>query len=178
MGSAWTDERYEKLTTLVTEGYSASQIATMLNEMSGDPLSRNAVIGKIHRHGLVMSGTRNPASAERKANRQRKRLNRLRLVKALHQGEGESSMREKALAALKAEPRAKPRNEPITAEAIPLDQLTDRTCKFPLGDEMAHPPFLFCGKPTVAPLPYCAHHARLCYGTPSPSRNLSRPVWR
>ncbi len=45
---SWTDERVERLGKLWMEGRSASQIATEL----GDGVSRNAVIGKIHRLGL------------------------------------------------------------------------------------------------------------------------------
>ena len=44
---AWTDERVARLTKLWAEGLSASQIATDLGEVS-----RNAVIGKVHRLGL------------------------------------------------------------------------------------------------------------------------------
>jgi GcrA cell cycle regulator len=44
---SWTDERIERLTTLWTQGMTASQIAEELGEVS-----RNAVIGKAHRLGL------------------------------------------------------------------------------------------------------------------------------
>ena len=44
---AWTDDRVEKLKTMWTEGNSASQIA---KELGG--VTRNAVIGKVHRLGL------------------------------------------------------------------------------------------------------------------------------
>jgi GcrA cell cycle regulator len=44
---SWTDERIERLTTLWTQGMTASQIA---DELGG--VSRNAVIGKAHRLGL------------------------------------------------------------------------------------------------------------------------------
>ena len=45
---SWTDERVERLSTLWLEGRSASQIASEL----GGGVSRNAVIGKVHRLGL------------------------------------------------------------------------------------------------------------------------------
>ena len=44
---SWTDERVETLKRMWTEGQSASQIAT---ELGG--VTRNAVIGKVHRLGL------------------------------------------------------------------------------------------------------------------------------
>ncbi|MGB1463942.1 MAG: GcrA family cell cycle regulator, partial [Parvibaculales bacterium] len=51
---AWTDERVEMLKQLWTDGLSASQIA---RKMGG--VTRNAVIGKVHRLGL--SGRATPA---------------------------------------------------------------------------------------------------------------------
>ena len=44
---AWTDERVETLKKLWGEGLSASQIAGRLGSVT-----RNAVIGKVHRLGL------------------------------------------------------------------------------------------------------------------------------
>ena len=49
---SWTDERVELLKKLWTEGLSASQIASRL----GSGVTRNAVIGKVHR--LNLSGRR------------------------------------------------------------------------------------------------------------------------
>ena len=46
---SWTDERVEQLKQHWTEGKSASQIASLL----GNGVTRNAVIGKVHRLGLA-----------------------------------------------------------------------------------------------------------------------------
>jgi len=54
----WTDERVEQLKSLWTEGLSASQIARVLGGVT-----RNAVIGKVHRLGLA--GRAGPARTER-----------------------------------------------------------------------------------------------------------------
>jgi GcrA cell cycle regulator len=57
----WTDERVETLKRLWTDGLSASQIAA---ELGG--ITRNAVIGKVHRLGL--SGrAKSPSSAAPRA---------------------------------------------------------------------------------------------------------------
>ena len=50
---AWTEERVKKLTLLWKSGNSASKIAVEL----GEGVSRNAVIGKIHRLGLSERGS-------------------------------------------------------------------------------------------------------------------------
>src|SRR3954447_20149266 len=52
----WTDERVELLKKLWSDGLSASQIA---NQLGG--VSRNAVIGKVHR--LSLSGRAKPAAS-------------------------------------------------------------------------------------------------------------------
>src|SRR5258708_561821 len=49
---SWTDERVETLKKLWTDGLSASQIAA---ELGG--ITRNAVIGKVHRLGMSASAT-------------------------------------------------------------------------------------------------------------------------
>ena len=54
---SWTDERVELLRKLWQDGLSASQIAGEL----GNGITRNAVIGKVHRLG--MSGRVKPPSA-------------------------------------------------------------------------------------------------------------------
>ena len=57
----WTEERVEVLKKLWLDGFSASQIAKQL----GDGLTRNAVIGKVHRLGL--SGRAAPSQPQRPA---------------------------------------------------------------------------------------------------------------
>ena len=49
---SWTDERVELLKKLWADGLSASQIASKLGEVT-----RNAVIGKVHRLGLAGRAT-------------------------------------------------------------------------------------------------------------------------
>ena len=57
---SWTDERVEQLRQHWMEGKSASQIANLL----GHGLTRNAVIGKVHRLGLA-GRAKSPSSAAR-----------------------------------------------------------------------------------------------------------------
>ena len=57
----WTEERVELLKKLWLEGLSASQIAGVL----GEGVTRNAVIGKVHR--LKLTGRAKPASSTPRA---------------------------------------------------------------------------------------------------------------
>src|SRR3712207_3063070 len=59
---SWTDERVERLKKLWQEGLSASQIAA---ELGG--VTRNAVIGKVHRLGL--SGRGQPTTSIKRQRR-------------------------------------------------------------------------------------------------------------
>ncbi|MCK4862393.1 MAG: GcrA cell cycle regulator, partial [Rhodobacteraceae bacterium] len=59
---SWTDERVATLTKMWGEGNSASQIA---KELGG--VTRNAVIGKVHRLGLSNRATTTKAKAAPKA---------------------------------------------------------------------------------------------------------------
>ena len=59
---SWNDERVELLKKLWSEGLSASQIATELGEVT-----RNAVIGKVHRLGLSGRAKAAPTPARPRA---------------------------------------------------------------------------------------------------------------
>ena len=61
---SWTDEKVELLRQLWLDGRSASQISAAL----GQGLTRNAVIGKVHRLGLAgRAKTSSPASPAKNA---------------------------------------------------------------------------------------------------------------
>jgi len=43
-----------------------------------------------------------------------------------------------------------------------LLELTEETCRWPIGDP-GSAEFFFCGGPSLASLPYCAYHSRVAY---------------
>jgi GcrA cell cycle regulator len=51
-----------------------------------------------------------------------------------------------------------------------LLELTENTCRWPIGDP-GNPDFFFCGGQTISSLPYCAYHARLAYQPPNARRD-------
>ena len=63
---SWTDERVETLKKMWGEGQSASQIA---KELGG--VTRNAVIGKVHRLGLSNRQARPAAAAKQRQRKSR-----------------------------------------------------------------------------------------------------------
>jgi GcrA cell cycle regulator len=150
---SWTDERVETLKKLWADGLSASQIAA---ELGG--VTRNAVIGKVHRLGL--SGrAKSPASTTPRPRKQRSGSQMLRVSRASLRGNT-------ALArAYELDVESEPE---LVDNVIPLGQrrslleLTEDTCRWPIGDPGA-PDFFFCGGQTVTNLPYCAYHSRVAY---------------
>jgi hypothetical protein len=76
--SIWTDENEALLRVRYAGGYSASVIAREIAKRTGGPVSRNAVIGKIHRLGLSRDPNYRKAQIDpaRIAVAQRKQLKR------------------------------------------------------------------------------------------------------
>ncbi|WP_444463275.1 GcrA family cell cycle regulator [Rhodobacter capsulatus] len=212
---SWTDERVELLKKMWTEGQSASQIA---KELGG--VTRNAVIGKVHRLGLSnrVEGAAAPVAPVAAAP-----------VKP-------AAPEPVAPAAAAAPPRVEPEPEPVrpTLTAVPprpapvppqpvaavapvpgvvrkpalvpagqplppqpslneispetlasvrevekrsrkisLMELTERTCKWPIGDP-ATEHFYFCGLPSSAGKPYCEAHVSVAFQPMSARRDRRR----
>lgn len=196
---SWTDERVETLKKMWNEGQSASQIA---KELGG--VTRNAVIGKVHRLGLSnrVGGAPQPAKAE----------------PAKARAEADRPVAEQPPTAEKPAPRPEPSQRPsapapaaqtapvarkpiipagqplppqpsaaeISPEAmatvreaekkarrLTLMELTERTCKWPIGDP-ATQDFWFCGLPAQAGKPYCEAHVGVAFQPMSARRDRRR----
>lgn len=152
---SWTDERVETLKKLWTEGLSASQIATSLGEVT-----RNAVIGKIHRLGLsgrVRAGVAQPV---RKAKQQAPATVR-RNVRPAAVGNAALQLEPAFAVAVETQPQPVAAVVPMT-ERVTIMMLTEQTCRWPMGDPGSES-FSFCGKRSDSGIPYCATHARIAY---------------
>ena len=164
---SWTDERVELLKKLWADGLSASQIAA---ELGG--ITRNAVIGKVHRLGL--SGrAKSPSSSAPRPRKARAHSHMLRVSRP--------AMRGNTALAHAYEYDIEPEPE-ILDNIIPIGQrrtlleLNEMTCRWPIGDP-GSADFFFCGGQTVTNLPYCAYHSRVAY-QPSNLRRDRRPPVR
>ena len=60
-------------------------------------------------------------------------------------------------------PSREPPPEPRPETACTLFELNDKRCRFPLGAENDHPPYMFCGGPTIFGSSYCEHHTIRCW---------------
>jgi GcrA cell cycle regulator len=163
----WTDERVELLKKLWADGLSASRIAA---ELGG--VSRNSVIGKVHRLGL--SGRAKSASAS--VPRQRKPRTHQHMMRLARPGVRGNT----ALAPMQAiETDLEPEPE-VVENIIPMGQrcsilqLSESTCRWPIGDPSSAD-FFFCGGKSIEGLPYCGYHSRIAYQPVSERRRDKRP---
>ena len=155
---SWTDERVELLRQLWLDGKSASQISTQL----GHGVTRNAVIGKVHRLGLAgRAKTPSSAAAPRVASAPR-------MSPRPASGGARAAVRGATALALSAEPALDTR--PVFQEddvVVPMSlrvtivDLKEAMCRWPLGDPTSSD-FRYCGSPAASG-PYCAHHGKLAY---------------
>ena len=152
---SWTDERVELLKKLWMEGLSASQIAAQLGSVT-----RNAVIGKVHRLGL--SGRAKSSSSAARPKRQPRATNYgSRSGRNGHRAGSShpSMMPSTGYRQAAAQPEAIEAPEPLKLDLI---QLSEQTCKWPIGDP-AEEDFHFCGHKVKEASPYCAYHSQLAY---------------
>lgn len=187
---SWTDERVEVLKKLWSDGLSASQIAAQLGGVS-----RNAVIGKVHRLKLSGRGKTTTAAPRSKkvapapvavASSAPPRPTPPPVTATVAQVQTTiraTATKTVGAAALKMEFQAETLvAEPVIQAAsdvvIPISrrltllQLTERTCKWPVGDPLSED-FHFCGHESGESSPYCAYHAKLAY-QPSSERRRAR----
>jgi len=169
----WTDERVELLKKLWNDGLSASQIA---GELGG--ITRNAVIGKVHRLGL--SGrAKSPSSSVPRARKPRPVSQFPR--PARHATRGNTALAPSAhpfhdlVAELEPEPELLDNIIPI-GQRCSILELTEARCHWPIGDP-GTADFFFCGGQSVTNLPYCAYHSRIAY-QPANMRRDRRPPFR
>ena len=203
---AWTFERVELLTTLWKSGNSASQIAHEL----GEGVSRNAVIGKIHRLGLSERSNNSKDGSDNSLkpslSNKEKKLDPLITIK---DAQSSDTAENSAIKATTGKKRGrKPSQKNIEKDQINIDkntkdkigssdgavifpgisgasdldnealadmielekrakklslmELTERTCKWPIGDP-ATDEFWFCGHQAENGKPYCKTHVAIAF---------------
>ena len=134
---SWTEEKVEKLKELWSKGHTASQIAEALGETT-----RNAVIGKAHRLNLEARAPSKSSSSSGTSSGQNRIQRRPSQQPLTRKQKFQSILLDKNF-------------EPENPKS--LEDLTDKTCKWPIG----HPneeSFYFCGRKPEGEFPYCKLH--------------------
>ncbi len=154
----WTEERVAELKKLWAEGHSASQIAKRLGSVT-----RNAVIGKVHRLGL--SGRATPSRPVKRPPRlaRPKPTQAPRQAQPAARGANALAVREASAPAphVEVETNIEPQRLP-NGDMVTVLTVKDSMCKWPIGDP-AEATFGFCGHGTQDGSPYCAEHARVAF---------------
>lgn len=158
----WTPEQTEMAIKLFELGISASQAAKRINGAFDDNKSRNSVIGKWHRMGLVRHMGFKPTD--------RKPLKASSIVKPTSKDfQGPSiAKRVNILREIAAEMRRVSEPAPVAEgpapRLLPLVDLENGDCRFPISEvDGIH---LFCALPKQAGSSYCCGHAKLMYVRP------------
>jgi GcrA cell cycle regulator len=141
---------------------SCSQIAAEID------VSRNAVIGKLHRLGL----TRSPAIATGPIGRPAAELAQARSQRSWRSQRSRISIvtRHEMREAAPHGSRTRSENVPIlNGRGCTLLELGHEQCRWPIGSPGATG-FCFCGNEPVKGLSYCPGHARLAYRPPARRR--------
>jgi GcrA cell cycle regulator len=179
---SWTDERVEALRAMWSEGKSASQIA---KELGG--VTRNAVIGKVHRLGLsnrvggleredeaaidpVVERPEPERAPEAATPQPAARPGGKEAVPVRPKPAGQATPPQPAPSEISAEALANLAEVAKKARRLSLMQLSERTCKWPVGDP-ATDDFWFCGLPTVPGKPYCETHVAVAFQPMSARRD-------
>jgi len=181
---SWTDERVATLSKMWGEGQSASQIA---KELGG--VTRNAVIGKVHRLGLsnrATSGTKAAAKGKTAAKpaARTKTAAKARVAPAATPKPmlparkaiipaGQPLPPQPSANEISPEALASVREVEKKAKKISLMELTERTCKWPIGDP-ATDEFWFCGLASQPGKPYCEAHVGVAFQPMSSRRDRKR----
>ncbi|MEO8114614.1 MAG: GcrA family cell cycle regulator [Phenylobacterium sp.] len=151
----WTDERVEMLKKLWQDGLSASQIAKQLGGVT-----RNAVIGKVHRLGL--SGRATPSKPARTV------FKAPRPARAAVAAP--SAPRRMCEPAAQQPQPAQVRYMDETPGSATVLTLGAHMCKWPIGDPSLDT-FTFCGR-MAGDGPYCHEHSQVAY-QPTQARKRS-----
>jgi len=174
-GANWTDERVDRLKKLWSEGLSASQIAAQLGGVS-----RNAVIGKVHRlnlPGRAKAGGATSARSQKRvtmpAQSRPAAFAPRTITRTVTRPVGATMLKEEVEIEALEEMVVSTSNVVVPIfKRVPLIKLTERTCKWPLGDPLKDD-FCFCGNDSPDNTPYCTYHQKLAY-QPSAERRRVR----
>lgn len=187
---SWTDERVEMLKKLWAEGLSASQIAAKLGGVS-----RNAVIGKVHRLKLSGRAKSTKSSAPRVRRTPNSSGSPRTTSSSASSGSGSSSgssvgsynmpqrtppsvTHSVGATALKQDQeivayKAPHRDADDVVAPMPLKlklvDINENTCKWPFGDPLQGE-FYFCGHGNEESSPYCKYHSKLAFQQPQDRR--------
>jgi GcrA cell cycle regulator len=146
------------LSRLWTEGMSANQIASVL----GEGITRNAVIGKLHRLGLS-GNDKNSVRFDAANPYDETMVEDLRVADVVSADPKPATLRQDEAIVIAKKPKPAPKS------AVSIAELTEGMCRWP-AEESESGGFRYCGEPTDGTAPYCVSHCKLAYQPSKPIR--------
>lgn len=145
---SWTEERVEIAKELWSKGSSAGAIAKVLNDRDKTFITRNAVIGKLHRLGISERGV--PSLGNKKPRPPRMLSTKVRVNKTPVVAKGRT---------LQTPP------PPLDESGLPVSRISlfdagKLRCKYPVSGDGADT--MVCGMPNEGALSMCSHHLEIC----------------
>jgi len=162
--ATWNSNRIELMTCCFHAGLSCSQIAGEIG------VTRNAVIGKLHRLGLTRPSDIAAAQVEQRRAARHARAKPQRNWRPKRSRLSMAAQHEMLKSAF-PEPQTPAEDIPIlNGRGCTLLELGQRQCRWPISSPGATD-FCFCGNEPVKGLSYCPGHARIAYRQPGRRRS-------
>lgn len=155
MNKVWTDQEKIEVGRLASEGLSASQIAEKLELHDGVSDGHNKIIGLAHRNPDIIKLRGNPG-AHRHPKPKGPKMPRAKRPKKSQTAA--FMLKSSAQPDMKCQPLPPEPDVPADCEPITLLELTDETCRWPIGSR----DYVFCGR-RASGGPYCRLHSALAY---------------
>ncbi|WP_192242912.1 GcrA family cell cycle regulator [Mesorhizobium silamurunense] len=167
------EERISRIREGVKDGLSAGQIAERIGGCT-----RNAIIGLAERakvplrSKITLAGHAEVAAPPAPAKKPKEKPINPRLP-----AKQPAPLKEKTKPVIVADddPMFEKDDRPETVVDLPepeplklsMPELTDKVCRWPIGDPLQHAHFYFCGNPTGGMPSYCKYHARKAHWSPA-----------
>lgn len=162
---AWTDQMVEDLRTMWKQGLTTAEIGKRLG------VSKNSIVGKVHRLGL--SGRPSPIKkkGETAAVKPTEDIKPAKVSTPVEEKKQEPKSEAKSVEKPKMPEKKEPKRECQKSElernprALSLMDLDNHSCRWPIGDPKDEG-FHFCGKKVKIGQTYCEEHSAIAYVKP------------
>ncbi|EHR04735.1 GcrA family cell cycle regulator [Bradyrhizobium sp. WSM471] len=162
----WPSEHSDALRDYLLKGMSYTEIGRQINARFGTAYTRNAVVGRAKRLGLIVQvRTTSPS-----------------IVPVLPSGACLILPHRPALlnlppkSAMKPAAQIKLRCVGVQPRLVPLVELAGEDCRYPYGGDKDGEEITFCGHPSEPGSSYCTPHARLTRRAGAGSARVAGPV--
>ncbi|TIX55572.1 MAG: hypothetical protein E5V25_28965, partial [Mesorhizobium sp.] len=177
-GSTYAPGEIDDIAGWLRNGLSAMQIAEALSHQRKGPVSRNAIIGLVHRNKLLKSigferqpghnlgGGFNHGSPKAPVVKPAKQHLHAGSIRGRKEGRAFDLV--VVLRPRRVDDGISPHVYDAASLHVPLEALKPRECRWPVNAAALGEEHLFCGQATAEERSYCPHHCRRAVGAGTP----------